>query len=84
MKSSFSHCDRLFRALDFYDFLKSSPNDDKDEEMSSENVESRKNRWKEEEDENMIKTITDKDPNADNNEMTDGFRQFSVAEFSSW
>ena len=82
----FRHCDRLCRALDLYDFLKSSsPNVDGDDvEMSTENVDRHKNRWNEEEDQNMIKTITDKDPNVDNEESTDSFRQFSVAEFSSW
>ena len=78
----FRYCDRLCRALDLYDFLKSSsPNVDGDDvEMSTEDV----NRWNEEEDQNMIKTITDKDPNVDNKESTDSFRQFSVAELSSW
>ncbi len=73
----------MYRALNLYDFLKSSPNDD-DDEMSTENVDSHKNGWNEEEDQNLIKTITNKDPNVDNEEATDSFRQFSVAEFSSW
>jgi len=52
--------------------------------MSTENGDSHKNGWNEEEDQNLIKTITNKDPNVDNEEATDSFRQFSVAEFSSW
>ena len=51
---------------------------DADDEQSK-----RRKKWNEEDELNLIKTITDVDPNVENEESANKFRNFSVSEFSS-
>jgi hypothetical protein len=53
-----------------------------DTDVDDEKVEHR-NKWNEEDELNLIKTITNIDPNVENKESVTRFQDFSVAEFAS-